>query len=164
MKFAFIIFLSLFSLSATPNKPVTNIDLQKFSGKWYSLYSIPTMFDKGSSHTVVNYQLNNEGYYDVTTTGKEESGKDKIVHSKLFPQKDSHNAKMKAQFLWPFKVDYWVIDVAPDYSWAVVGHPDHKFLFFISRKPLMDPKLHEELVAKCKAMGYPVNELVSQKF
>ncbi len=164
MKLVAIIFLFFLSLTGIPNKPVSTIDIKKFSGKWYSLYSIPTMFDKGSSHTTVDYKLNSDGYYDVTTSGKEESGKDKIVHSKLFPVKEHNNSEMKAQFLWPFKVDYWVVDLAPDYSWAVVGHPDHKFLFILSRKPEMDPKLHEELVSRCKAMGYAVNELVSQKF
>jgi apolipoprotein D and lipocalin family protein len=71
---------------------------------------------------------------------------------------------MKAQFIWPIKVDYWVVDLAPDYSWAVVGHPDYRFLFIMSRKPSMDKKLYDEIVARCKTMGYPVEKLVSQKF
>jgi apolipoprotein D and lipocalin family protein len=42
---------------------------------------------------------------------------------------------MKAQFIRPYKVDYWIIELADDYSYVVVGHPDHKFLFIITRKP-----------------------------
>ena len=71
--------------------------------------------------------------------------------------------ELKAQFLWPFKIDYWVIDLADDYSYMVVGNPDHKFLFIMSRKPSMDKKLHDELVEKCKEMGYPVDELTAQR-
>jgi apolipoprotein D and lipocalin family protein len=62
----FISFLSL--LTALPNKTVSFVDSKKFSGTWYSLYSIPTMFDKGSRQTTTHYTLNKDGYYDVITT------------------------------------------------------------------------------------------------
>jgi apolipoprotein D and lipocalin family protein len=90
-------------------------------------------------------------------------GGDNEIHtynSKLFPGTDG---QMKAQFMWPFKVDYWVIALAADYSYVVVGHPDHKFLFIMSRKPSMDKALYGQLVEKCKEMGYPVEKLTCQR-
>ena len=127
------------------NKPVAKVDLKSFGGKWYSLYSIPTMFDKGTRETTVTYTLTSDGYYNVVTYAKK--GDDNEIHtytSKLFPIKEDNNAEMKAQFIWPIKVDYWVVDLASDYSWVVVGHPDHKFLFIMSRKPTMDKKLYDQ--------------------
>ena len=147
-----------------PNKTVNHVDLKSFSGTWYSLYSIPTMFDKGSRETTTHYTLDNDGYYNVITTCKEEDGKLKTIKSKIFPVKETHDGQMKAQFIWPIKVDYWVIDLAPDYSWVVVGHPDHRFLFIMSRKPEMDKALYEKIVEHCKEMGYSVDKLVSQQF
>jgi apolipoprotein D and lipocalin family protein len=156
---------TLFSLTtALPNKTVEKVDMKRFSGTWYSLYSIPTMFDKGSRETITHYTLNDEGYYNVVTTCKENEGKIRSVKSKIFPVDGAHDGRMKAQFIWPIRVDYWVIDLADDYSWAVVGHPDYRFLFVMSRKPEMDKTLYDKIVAKCKAMGYPVENLVSQKF
>ena len=106
-----------------------------------------------------------DGYYDVVTTCiKNEKGDIRTVKSKIFRVDGTTDGQMKAQFIWPIKVDYWVIDLAPDYSWVVVGHPDHRFLFIMSRKPEMDKALHEQIVARCKAMGYPVEKLVSQGF
>ena len=159
----FVSLLALFT-GSIPNKTVERVDLKRFAGTWYSLYSIPTMFDKGSRETTTHYTLDKDGYYNVVTTCKEDEGKIHTVKSKIFPVKDAHDGEMKAQFIWPIKVDYWVIDLAPDYSWVVVGHPDYRFLFIMSRKPEMDKKLHDEIVAKCKAMGYPVDKLVSQQF
>jgi len=159
----FVSLLALFT-GSIPNKTVERVDLKRFAGTWYSLYSIPTMFDKGSRETTTHYTLDKDGYYNVVTTCKEDEGKIHTVKSKIFPDKDSSEGEMKAQFIWPIKVDYWVIDLAPDYSWVVVGHPDYRFLFIMSRKPEMDKKLHDEIVAKCKAMGYPVDKLVSQQF
>jgi len=145
------------------NKPVVKVDLNKFSGKWYSLSSIPTMFDKDTKETTTNYTLNKDGYYNVVTIAKKgEDNEVKTYKSKLFPDKDDNAAQMKAQFIWPIKVDYWVIDIADDYSYAVVGHPDFKFLFIMSRKPTMPQGEFDKIVAKCKAMGYPVDKLVSQ--
>ncbi|OOQ58953.1 lipocalin family protein [Mucilaginibacter pedocola] len=152
------------SINTAPNKPVEKVDLKRFAGTWYSLYSIPTMFDKGSRETTTTYTYNTDkGYYDVVTTCKKEDGSDKSVKSKLFQVEGTNNAEMKAQFLWPFKVDYWVIALADDYSYVVVGHPDHKFLFIMSRKPGISKQTYDELVAKCRAMGYPVEKLTSQK-
>ena len=157
-----LVMLSLLTTSAV--RAVDKVDLTKFSGKWYSLYSIPTMFDKDSRETTTYYTLSKEGYYNVVTEAKkgDENGL-KIYKSKLYPVAGTNNTELKAQFMWPFKVDYSIIELADDYSYVVVGHPEKKFLFIMSRKPYMDPKLHEEIVARCKAKGYDVAKLVSQK-
>jgi len=158
-----ILLIALTSFTGISNKPVERVDLKKFAGKWYSLYSIPTMFDKDTRETTATYTLNSDGYYNVLTCAKK--GDDNDIHtytSKLFPQKEANNAEMKAQFIWPIKVDYWVIDLADDYSWVVVGHPDHKFLFIMSRKPSMDKNLYRQIVERCKEMGYPVEKLKCQ--
>lgn len=159
-----IAFLLFAAISGIPNKPVTSVDIKRYSGTWYSLYSIPTSFDKGSRETTTNYTWNaKKEYYDVVTTCTTENNDLKTVKSKLFQVEGTHNAEMKAQFLWPFKVDYWVVALADDYSWVVVGHPDHKFLFIMSRKPSISKQTYTDLIAKCKAMGYPVEKLTSQK-
>jgi apolipoprotein D and lipocalin family protein len=156
------IILAYMILTAPVNKPADKLDLAKFGGKWYSLASIPTMYDKGSRETTTNYSLTKDGYYSVVTTCKKgEKDEIKTYKSKLFTA-DNTDGEMQAQFLWPFKVDYWVIELADDYSYTVVGHPDHKFLFIMSRKPNMDKKLYEEIVARCKARGYEVDKIVSQ--
>jgi len=159
----FFAFLTFF-WGNTPNKTVDKVDLHRFGGIWYSLSSIPTLFDKGSRETTTHYNLNKDGYYDVVTTCKEEKDKIRTVKSKILPVEGKHNGEMKAQFIWPIKVDYWVVDLADDYSWAVVGHPDYRFLFIMSRKPQIDKALYDKIVSRCKEMGYPVDKLVSQQF
>ena len=145
------------------NAPVAKLDLKKYSGTWYSLYSIPTIFDKGSRETTTKYTLNKDGYYNVLTTYKK-PGDEKIYsrNSKMFPSEDGDRGELQAQFIWPIKVDYWIIELAEDYSYVVVGHPDHKFLFIMSRNQTMPNKTHDEIVARCKAKGYEVAKLTSQ--
>lgn len=165
MKTLLIALIALFQISGNiPNRPVEKVDVKRFAGKWYSLYSIPTMFDKGTHETTAYYNLNKDGYYNVLTTAKK--GDDNEIHtynSKVFPDQEGNAAEMKAQFVWPIKVAYWIVDIAPDYSYVVVGHPDHRFLFIMSRKPSIDKSTYDQIIEKCKAMGYPVDQLTCQQ-
>lgn len=67
------------------NKPVNQIDHHKFSGKWYSLYSIPTLMDKNWRQTAETYTLVDDEHFDVYTTyHKEGKTEEKSVNSKNF--------------------------------------------------------------------------------
>jgi apolipoprotein D and lipocalin family protein len=63
---------------------------------------------------------------------------------------------------WVPKVwaDYWVIDLDADYKWAVVGSPSRKYLWILSRGPNMDRQLFQDLKARARQRGYPVDKLV----
>ncbi|MNR58367.1 outer membrane lipoprotein Blc [compost metagenome] len=69
----------------------------------------------------------------------------------------------KAQSVWPFKNDYWVIELAEDYSYVVVGHPKHKTLAILSRKPELPKDLLKEIVDRCRQKGYDTSKLVFQE-
>lgn len=165
MKILFVIlFFTSSLLPVEKNVPVAKVDMKKYAGTWYSLYSIPTMFDKGSRETTTNYSLNKEGYFNVITSYKKPN--DEAIYSrasKMFPPEEGSNGELKAQFIWPIKVDYWIIELADDYSYVVVGHPEHKFLFIMSRVKKMPKKTYDEIVTRCKAKGYDVTKLTSQQ-
>jgi len=65
-----LLFIVLSYFPIERNEPVAKVDMKKYAGTWYSLYSIPTIFDKGSRETTTKYTLNNEGYFNVLTTYK----------------------------------------------------------------------------------------------
>lgn len=146
------------------NKPVQKVDIVSYAGKWFSLYSIPTLMDKNWRETTETYVIHPDGYYAVFSTykliGVEER---KYIRSKLFVVRGTGNAEMKAQVVWPFKTDYWVIELADDYSYVVVGHPKLKSLFIMSRKPYMAEPLLAEIISRCHHMGYDTSKLVSQE-
>ena len=145
------------------NSPVEKVDILSYAGKWYTLYSIPTFLDKHWRQTTETYVIHPDGYYAVFTTYKVDGDdKQKYIRSKLFVVKRTNNAEFKAQFLWPFKTDYWVIELAEDYSYVVVGHPECKYLFIMSRKPFLDKELLDEVIDRCHSKGYDTSRLVSQ--
>jgi apolipoprotein D and lipocalin family protein len=146
------------------NTPVEKVDIMSYAGKWYSIYSIPTFMDKNWRETTETYVIHPDGYYAVFTTYKA-LGEDeqRYLRSKLFVVRGTNNAELKAQFVWPVKIDYWIIELAEDYSYVVIGHPKHKHLFIMSRKPFLDQELANEVIERCQARGYDISKLIAQE-
>lgn len=146
------------------NLPVEKVDVMSYAGKWFSLYSIPTFRDKHWRQATETYVIHPDGYYAVFTTHKivgEE--KQKYIRSKLFVVRGTKNAILKAQHVWPFKIDYWIIELAEDYSYAVIGHPKCKYLSILSRKSAMEAELLTGIIDRCHEKGYDTSKLVSQE-
>jgi apolipoprotein D and lipocalin family protein len=147
--------------SACSNKPletVQKVDVKRYMGKWYEIASFPQRFQKGCSCTVAEYTLNENGTVKVdnscTAYGKKKQsiGKAKVVDKET-------NAKLKVSFFRPFWGKYWIIDLADDYSYAVVGHPNREYLWILSRTPQMDKEVYDGIVARAKAKGFDVTML-----
>ncbi|MHB8054872.1 MAG: lipocalin family protein, partial [Candidatus Aminicenantales bacterium] len=64
------------------------------------------------------------------------------------------------QFFWPFRGDYWIIELSDDYSHVVVGAPDRDYLWILARTPRIDENLYKEIVARCADKGFDVTKLV----
>lgn len=69
------------------------------------------------------------------------------------------NAKLKVSFFRPFWGDYWIIDLDPDYRFAVVGHPNRKYLWILSRTRTMDPLVYSGVLERLTEQGYDVAKL-----
>ena len=146
------------------NTPVEKVDIMSYAGKWYSLYSIPAFMDKNWRETTDTYVIHPDGYYAVFTAYKMAGeNEQKYLRSKLFVVRGTNNAELKAQFVWPVKVDYWIIELAEDYSYVVVGHPKNKHLSIMARKPELPQELIDEIIERCAAKGYDTSKLVSQE-
>lgn len=151
----------MFLFSACSHKPlqtVQKVEVKRYMGKWYEIASFPQRFQKGCSCTVAEYTLNENGTVKVdnscTAYGKKKQsiGKAKVVDKET-------NAKLKVTFFWPFWGKYWIIDLADDYSYAVVGHPNREYLWILSRKPQMDKDVYNGIVERAKAKGFDVSKL-----
>ncbi|ROQ92195.1 lipocalin family protein [Desulfosoma caldarium] len=144
-----------------PNhQPVPMVDLERYQGKWYEIASLPAWFQKGCFCTTAEYILE-KNYVRVINRCRKGTpdGKWNEAVGKARPVEGSNNARLKVRFFWPFDGDYWVIALDPHYQWAVVGHPKKQYLWILSRTPRMDTDLLQDLVARARSMGYPVDHL-----
>jgi len=157
-------FLGMAGLTAEKDKPletVPSVDLQKYMGKWYEIAAFPQRFEKGCHCTAAEYEMTDKGYVRVINTCRKDSpdGKVNQAKGKAFVVKGSNNAKLRVQFFWPFRGDYWIIDLAEDYGYAVVGAPDRKYLWILSRTPQMDPVLYQNIVDRVARKGFDISKL-----
>lgn len=140
---------------------VPSVDLKKYSGKWYEIASYPQKFQKGCHCTTAEYTLTDKDYVIVENRCNRDSvnGKESYIKGKAFVEKNSGNAKLKVQFFWPFRGKYWIIDLADDYSYAVVSHPNREYLWILSRTPKMKTEVYAQILEKLKEKGFDLAKL-----
>ncbi len=156
----FLFLMPLYSMSQ-PLQTVPYVDLERYSGLWYEIASYPQRFQRGCHRTTAEYTLSERGHVVVVNRCNKDSldGRQSSIRGKAFVQKNSGNAKLKVQFFFPFRGDYWIIDLAHDYSYAVVSHPNRNYLWILSRTPVMDEGIYNEIVRKLKMKGFDIDRL-----
>ena len=63
------------------------------------------------------------------------------------------------QFFWPFRAKYWIIDLAANYDYAVVSHPNKKYLWILCRKPVMDEGTYGAILERLQAKSFDLSKL-----
>jgi len=140
---------------------VANVDAQRYMGKWYDIASFPQRFQKDCKCTSAEYKLLDDETVEVFNRCIDsKTGKVKDITGKAFIADKTTNAKLKVQFFWPFKGDYWVIELAEDYSYAVVSEPGKEYLWILSRTPNMDEQLYTDIVSRLKEKGFDTGKIV----
>jgi apolipoprotein D and lipocalin family protein len=165
--FLFISFQLLIqnAMAQQPLTTVPSVDLQKYAGKWFEIASFPQRFQKGCDYTTAEYTMTDKGFVIVENRCIKGGidGKKKYIKGKAFVVENSGNAKLKVQFFWPFKGDYWIIDLADDYSYAVVGNPNRKYLWILSRTPEINETIYQKIIAELIINGFDVSKIIKTK-
>jgi apolipoprotein D and lipocalin family protein len=149
------------SAESRPLEVVPHVDIQRYLGIWYEIATIPQRFQRGCVGVTAEYRLRKDGDIDIVNTCHRGTldGQVRTAHGKAWVVDKKTNAKLKVRFFWPFTGDYWIIALDADYQWAVVGHPNRKYLWILSRTPQMDPALYDELLKLIEAKGYDLSKL-----
>lgn len=150
-----------FRRTDAPLETVPYVNLEKYAGKWFEIAAFPQRFQKGCNCTTADYKLHPDGYVEVYNSCNKNStdGPKKGINGKAFVADKQTNAKLKVQFFWPLKGDYWILELAEDYSYAVVGTPDRKYLWILARQPEMQPAVYQMLVTSAKNKGFDITKL-----
>lgn len=147
--------------SFNPPLPVVeSVDLERYAGKWYEIASYPNSFQSGCEETTAVYTPRDDGKITVLNTCREaESRQLRDIEGTARVADRTTNAKLKVSFFWPFEGDYWIIDLAEDYSYAVVSEPGRRFLWILSRTPTMDDATYEDILAFVADLGLDPDRL-----
>jgi apolipoprotein D and lipocalin family protein len=66
---------------------------------------------------------------------------------------------LEVQFFWPFRGKYWIIDLADDYSYAVVSHPNRRYLWILSRTPKLNQEEYKNIISKLQQNAFDLTKL-----
>jgi len=142
---------------------VDNVDLARYAGKWYEIASIPQFFNVGCNCTTAEYSANDDGTIKVVNTCRLNSPDGPIneITGKAQPVSGSNNAKLNVTFLPKFQngSNYWILELAPDYSYAVVSDPGKNTFFLLSRTPTMPQPQVDDILERMDMIGIDISKV-----
>jgi apolipoprotein D and lipocalin family protein len=151
----------MYNANAQMLQAVSQVDLGRYEGKWYEIASYPQRFQKGCTCTTSDYTVTDSDYIVIENRCNKDSinGRTSYIKVKAFIEENSGNAKLKIQFFWPLKSKYWIIDLADDYSYAVVSEPNRKYLWILSRTPKMNEITYQQIINRLIETGFDLSKL-----
>jgi apolipoprotein D and lipocalin family protein len=145
-----------------PLQTVPSMDLQRYAGTWYEIARLPNRFQRTCTGSVkATYTLREDGKIGVLNECREASGKLKSARGTArIASSSGPNTKLKVTFFWPFSGDYWVIDLDPEYQWAVVGEPGRRYFWILSRAAQMERPVLDQILERAQAQSYELGRLI----
>ena len=148
-------------------RTVPFVDLNRYAGDWFEIARFPNRFQRQCVGDVrANYARRLDGRIDVVNRCRTADGQTEARGVARLVDEQTH-AKLKVRFapawlswLPPVWGDYWIIGLAPDYSWAVVGDPDREYLWILARTPTLDAESMAAARTAAQDNGFDVGRLM----
>lgn len=150
-------------LHAQAVTPVPQLDQDRFTGTWYEVARYPNKREKNCvTHVVQLIALGDKSHqfqFVSTCTDKKgfEDARNATGRSK------SANGALNITTIWPFSRKYWVLALGPSYEWALVGSPNHKDLWILSKTATLEPAVLADIKTKAAAQGFTPDRLMMQQ-
>ena len=165
--------LALFLASSSPAsdepRTVARVDLDRYAGRWFEIARYPNRFQKQCAGDVVaRYARRPDGDIDVVNTCRTSAGTVKEAKGLArLAERGGSQAKLQVRFAPAFLSwlpavwgDYWILSLADDYSWAIVGDRARKYLWLLARTPSISDDLYRPLAQEAAARGFDPGTLV----
>jgi apolipoprotein D and lipocalin family protein len=155
------------AIQPEPVRTVNTVDLNRYLGEWFEIARFPNRFQRTCAGDVrATYARRSDGRIEVVNRCRASDGR--IIEARGVARVvDARtSARLKVRFapavlsllplVWG---DYWILGLADDYSWAVVGSPDRAYLWILARAPAIDAASLSMARAAARANGFAVDRL-----
>jgi len=159
--------LLLNSCASSSNPPATvkALDKTRYAGEWHEIARLPNPFEKDLVAAKATYAINPDGTLGVLNEGLKDNGETSSIKGTAKPAGNDQPGKFLVRFdEFPanlFAGDYWILDVNSSYTRALVGSPDRKFLWLLSKNPSDQTKDFSTQIAIANAAGFETAALYS---
>ena len=156
--------------ASSPVRSIPSVDLTRYAGRWYEIARYPNRFQRQCVGDVTaEYTQERDRIRVVNRCRKADGTMDSAEGvAKQTPGKPDSQLKVRfapavLSFIPAVWGDYWIIGLAPDYSYAVVGEPSRNYLWILSRTPRLESSAYSEALETAKANGFDPNRLERTK-
>jgi len=139
------------------------LDPSRYVGRWYEVARVPNKIQTDCVAATSDWSRQDDGGFKVVQTchigapmgpTKIWRGAGRIIDALT-------NTRFRIGFFGGFiKMDYQVLDRGDDYSWCILTAANPKFLWIMSRRPVLDSAEKASLIARARSLGYNVASLV----
>lgn len=144
------------------NTTINEFDADRYLGRWYEIARYDHVFERNLVGATAEYTLRDDGKIKVLNSGHlgtldgpytESIGKAKM-------NSNGKAGQLRVSFFGPFYSDYYILDLAPDYSYSVVGSSSPKYLWILSRTPQLSTEVKDKILANLTRRGYDTSRLI----
>ncbi len=152
--------LSSAQTRAFDNSPIPDLDLSRYLGVWYEVARFDHSFERGLDNVTAEYRLRDDGKIDVINSGWKD-GKLKVAEGKAKqPDPKTDPAHLEVSFFLFFYSDYNIMMLDDNYQVALVGSGSPKYLWILSRTPVLEEEVIEKVTTEAERRGYDVSRLI----
>lgn len=139
-----------------PLRTVRHVDLRRYMGDWRVIANIPYFGEKNCVDSIEGYRLRPDGRIDnyFTYRKKSFSASQKQMRALAWVVNHDTNAEWRVRFFGLLTVDYLILDVDPNYQWAILGYPKRKYGWILAREKTLPEKTYQMLLQRLAAQGY----------
>jgi apolipoprotein D and lipocalin family protein len=142
-------------------KPVKNFEVNRYLGKWYEIARLDHSFERGLEHVSAEYSVRedggikviNRGFNTLSNTWSEAEGKAYFVEANT-------EGYLKVSFFGPFYGAYIIFDLGLNYEYSLVTSSDRSYLWLLSRTPVINDALKNDLVSSMADLGFETTSLI----
>ncbi|MCQ2341153.1 MAG: lipocalin family protein [Paludibacteraceae bacterium] len=139
------------------NTPIASVDLDRYLGFWYEIARFDHSFERNRDNCTAFYTLNTDGTIRVENKGwKGDNEKVSIGKAKT----TDTPALLRVSFFGPFYSDYRILMLDADYTVALVGSKSDKYLWILSRTPMLDGIKTQAVLNEAQQRGYNTSKLI----
>lgn len=149
-------------------KTAGQVDLKRYQGKWYELARLPMRYQAGCEQSEAHYNLRPDGSFGLLNRCRTLGDEWLRAEGRAYIEAPGHTDRLWVEFdNWFTRLvpgvargEYWILYVDERYRTAVVGSPDRKYLWILSRTPSLPAWEREHLLAKARQQGYDTSRLI----
>jgi len=143
-----------------PLPAASQVDVDRFLGKWYVIGIVPAVMMGEPYNATETWQRADRGIrITYEFNANKADGPLKTVSSRATANNPGINTEWRVTRTWPFQRDLTILHIEPDYSVAVIGHPNRVSVRILARQPSISGPLYSDIMLYLQDLGYDVGRI-----